>query len=116
VVLVHWFVPEEITTNVPGHLSEELKPFGLIKSNQQLGEFFVGIVGGTVFPGDVRRAWNYFGANTLQRLLTFLGSATTPGLPDWGIFAASATLYQRICELCVGERFLDAACNGGFLS
>src|SRR5258708_37323938 len=30
-ILVHWFTPEEITTNVPGHLSEELKPFGVIQ-------------------------------------------------------------------------------------
>jgi SAM-dependent methyltransferase len=116
IILVHWFAPEEITTNVPGHLSEELQPFGMINSNRQLGELFAGIVGGALFPGDVRRAWNYFGANTLQRLLAFVGSATTLGVPDYGIFAASAVLYQRVCELCVGECFLDAACNGGFLS
>ncbi len=115
-ILVHWFSPDEITTNVPGYLSEELKPFGLIKNNQQLGNLFAGIVGGTLYPEDVRLAWNYFGANTLQRLLAFLGSATTLGVKEYGIFAASAFLYQRVCELCVGERFLDAACNGGFLS
>ena len=115
-ILVHHFSPEEITTNVPGYLSEELKPFGLINNNQQLGNLFAGIVGGTLYPQDVQRAWNYFGANTLQRLLAFLGSATTLGVTEYGIFAASAFLYQRVCELCVGERFLDAACNGGFLS
>ena len=113
-ILVHWFAPEEVTTNVPGHLAEELKHFGLVNSNQRLGELFAGIVGGTLFPGDVRRAWNYFGANTLQRLLAFLGSSTTLGVSEYGICAASAVLYQRALELCVGERFLDAACNGGF--
>jgi SAM-dependent methyltransferase len=51
----------------------------------------------------------------LQRLLTFVSSATPPVLPDYGTLAAAATLYQRVCELAVGERFLDAACNGGFL-
>lgn len=116
IIQVHWFAPEEITTNIPGYLSEELKPFDVIHSNQQLGELFAGIVGGTLYPGDVRRAWNYFGANTLQRLLAFLGSATTLGVADYGIFGESALLYQRVCALCVGERFLDAACNGGFLS
>lgn len=115
-VLVHWFAPEEITTSVPGYLAEELKSFGLITNNRQLGEFFAGIVGGALFPGDVQRAWNYFGANTLQRLLAFVGSSTTPGVAEYGICAASAFLYQRVLELCVGERFLDAACNGGFLS
>lgn len=115
-ILVHWFTPEQITTNVPGHLAEELKPFGVISSNQRLGDFFAGIVGGTLYPGDVQRAWNYFGANTLQRLLAFLGSATTLGVSDYGICGESAFLYQRVCELCIGERLLDAACNGGFLS
>ena len=75
-----------------------------------------GIIGGAHFPGDVRRAWNYFGANTLQYLLIFVSSATPPVLPDYGTLSASATLYQRVCQLCVGERFLDAGCNSGFLS
>jgi len=115
-ILVHWFASEEMTTNIPGYLAEELKRFGLVNSNHQLGELFAGIVGGALFPGDVQRAWNYFGANTLQRLLAFIGSSTTLGVSEYGIFAASAVLYQRVLELCVGERFLDAACNGGFLS
>lgn len=115
-ILVHWFAPEEITTNVPGYLAEELKPFGLITNNRRLGELFAGIVGGALYPGDAQRAWNYFGANTLQRLLAFTGSSTAPGVAEYGICASSATLYQRVLELCVGERFLDAACNGGFLS
>jgi len=115
-ILVHWFAPQEMTTNIPGHLAEELKPFGLVNSSQRLGEVFAGIVGGALFPGDVQRAWNYFGANTLQRLLAFVGSSTSLGVSEYGICAASAVLYQRVLELCVGERFLDAACNGGFLS
>ncbi len=116
IILVHWFAPEEMTTNIPGYLAEELKPFGLVNSSQRLGEVFAGIVGGALFPGDVQRAWNYFGANTLQRLLAFVGSSTSLGVSEYGICAASAVLYQRVLELCVGERFLDAACNGGFLS
>jgi SAM-dependent methyltransferase len=116
IVLVHWFAPQEITSNITGYLTEEMKPFGLITSNQRLSELFAGIVGGTVFPDDVRRAWNYFGANTLQRLLTFVCSATTLGVSDYGVLGESAFLYQRVCELGVGKRFLDAACNGGFLS
>jgi len=73
-------------------------------------------VGGALFPSDVQRAWNNSGANTLQGWLPFFGSSTTLGVSEYGIFAASAVLYQRVLELCVGERFLDAACNGGFLS
>jgi SAM-dependent methyltransferase len=113
-ILVHWFKPEDFHTNIPRHLVVELKPFGVITSNRHLGELMTGIVGGTLFPDDVRRAWNYFGANTLQRLLILVSSAVTSNLPDYGILGESAILYQRVFELSIGERFLDAACNGGF--
>src|SRR5437588_6905871 len=33
-ILVHWFAPEEFHTNLSHHLAEELKPFGIITSNQ----------------------------------------------------------------------------------
>ena len=114
IILVHWFKREELHTNLSHHLAEELKPFGIIPSNQVLGELMTGIVGGTLYPDDVRRAWNYFGANTLQQLLTLVHSAVPTHLPDYGSLGASATLYQRVIELSVGERFLDAACNGGY--
>src|SRR5258708_210166 len=113
-ILVHWFTPEELHTNLYHHLAEELKPCGMITANQVLGELMTGIVAGTRYPDDVRRAWNYFGANTLQRLLTLVSSTVTSHLPDYGSLGASATLYQRVIELTVGERFLDAACNGGY--
>jgi hypothetical protein len=114
VILVHWFAPEQIDTNISHYLVEELRPFDVIRSTEHHSQLFAGIVGGTVFPGDVRRAWNYFGASTLQRLLVFTSAPQTPSIPDYGTLSASALLYQRVCELCVGERFLDAACNGGF--
>src|SRR5258708_10550738 len=114
--LVHLFATEEFNTNISHHLVQELKPCGIITSNQRLGELMTGILGGALCPGDVRRAWNYFGANTVQYFLIFVSSATPPVLPDYGTLSASATLYQRVCQLCVGERFLDAGCNGGFLS
>ena len=115
-ILVHWFTLEEFNTNVSHFLVQELKSCGIITSNQRLGELMTGIIGGTHFSGDVRRAWNYFGANTLQYLLIFVNSAAPPVPHDYGTLSASATLYQRVCQLCVGERFLDAGCNGGFLS
>ncbi|MBO0781060.1 MAG: methyltransferase domain-containing protein [Ktedonobacteraceae bacterium] len=115
IILVHWFAPEDLHTDISHYLVEELKPFGVIPDNTRLGEFMTGIVG-TSFPGDTRRAWNYFGANTLQRLLRFVSTATPEVSVDYGTLGASATLYQRVCELCVGETFLDAGCNGGFLS
>lgn len=114
-ILVHWFAPDDLHTNISRHLVEEMRPFGCIPNSARLGEFMTGIVG-TTFPENVRRAWNYFGANTLQRLLLFVSTAAPEIPPDYGTLEASATLYQRVCELCVGERFLDAGCNSGFFA
>ncbi len=106
-VLVHWFTPDDFHTNIPRHLTVELKPFHIITSNQILGELMTGIVGGTLFPDDVRKAWNYFGANTLQRLLILVNSAMTSNIPDYGILGESAILYQRVFELCSGVQCLS---------
>lgn len=114
-ILVHWFALDDLHTNISRHLVEEMRPFGCIPNSVRLGEFMTGIVG-TTFPENVRRAWNYFGANTLQRLLLFVSTAAPEILPDYGTLEASATLYQRVGELCVGERFLDAGCNSGFFA
>ena len=102
-ILVHWFTPDDFHPNISHHLTEELRPFHIITSNQILGELMTGIVGGTLFPDDVRKAWNYFGANTLQRLLVLVNSAMTSDIPDYGILGESAILYQRVFELSVGE-------------
>lgn len=115
-ILAHWFAPAEINSNIVHYLVQELKPYHLISQGERLGELLTGIIGGTVYAGDVQRAWNYFGANTLQRLLVYLGSAIPADLPDYATIGVFATLYQRVCELCVGERFLDVGCNSGLLS
>jgi SAM-dependent methyltransferase len=114
-ILVHRFAPADLHTNISRHLVEEMRPFGCIPNSVRLGEFMTGIVG-TAFPGDVRRAWNYFGANTLQRLLSFVSTASPEVLPDYGTLEACGTLYQRVCELCAGHRFLDAGCNNGYFA
>ncbi len=49
-ILVHWFAPEDLHTNLSHYLAEELKPFEVITSNQVLGELMTGIVGGPL-PG-----------------------------------------------------------------
>jgi 2-polyprenyl-3-methyl-5-hydroxy-6-metoxy-1,4-benzoquinol methylase len=100
--------------DVKHYLVQELKPYGVITQSQHFGEILSGIVG-SLFPDDVRRAWRYFGANTLQRFLMFLATAYTPPLPDYATIGLFATLYQRVLELRVGPRFLDAGCAAGFL-
>ena len=76
-IVVHWFAPDELNADVMHYLNQELKPFGIFNRSQHFGEVLSGIVG-SLFPDDTRRAWRYFGANTLQRYLMFLSSALTP--------------------------------------
>ena len=113
-IVVHWFAPNELNADVMHYLNQELKPFGIFTRSQHFGEVLSGIVG-SLFPDDTRRAWRYFGANTLQRYLMFLSSALTPPLPDYATIGMFATLYQRVLELRVGKTFLDAGCASGFL-
>lgn len=113
-IIVHWFAPEEIDSDVSHYLVRELKPFGILTQPQHFGQIQGGIVG-SLFPDDVHRAWRFFGENTLQRLLTFMATAYTPPLPDYATIGMFATLYQRVLELRVGPRFLDAGCASGFL-
>src|SRR6266704_1366585 len=113
-IIVHWFAPEEMHADLKHYLVQELKPFGIITHSQHFGEILSGIVG-SLYPDDVRRSWRFFGENTLQRFLTFLATAYTPPLPDYATSGMFATLYQRVLELRVGDRFLDAGCASGFL-
>jgi SAM-dependent methyltransferase len=113
-ILVHYFAPEEINADIKHFVMLELKPLGLLAQPHCYGEILAGIVG-SFFPEDVRRAWRYFGANTLQRFLIFLSTVSTPPYPDYTNIGSFVTQYQRICELCVGTTFLDAGCESGFL-
>lgn len=114
-ILVHWFAPEEMNADIKHYLMYELKPLGLLKQSSDYGKILSGIIG-SFFPNDARAAWNGYGANTFQRFLLFLSTARAPRVFDFyttiGVFA---TWYQRVCELCVGESFLDAGCESGWL-
>ncbi len=114
IVLVHVFASEELHADIKHFVTLELKSSGILKSSQRFGEVLAGIVG-SFFPTDVRRAWSYFGANTLQRFLMYLSTVSTPPYPDYTSIGSFATQYKRICELCAGKTFLDAGCESGFL-
>ncbi|MBA2284751.1 MAG: class I SAM-dependent methyltransferase [Ktedonobacteraceae bacterium] len=114
IILVHWFDPETIDADVKHYVALELQPLGLLPTSQRYGEILAGIVG-SGFPEDARRAWKYFGANTLQRFMIYLSTVSTPPFPDYTTIGSFATQYQRICELCSGKTLLDAGCESGFL-
>ncbi|MBO0796682.1 MAG: hypothetical protein J2P36_37840, partial [Ktedonobacteraceae bacterium] len=113
-LLVHWFDPEKLDADLKHYVTLELQPLGWLTSSQRYGEILGGIVS-SGFPEDARRAWKYFGANTLQRFLTFLSTVCQPPYPGYTTIGSFATQYQRICELCVGRSLLDAGCESGFL-
>ena len=113
-ILVHLFTSEELHADIKHFVTLELKPSGILNGSQRFGEVLAGIVD-SFFPEDVRRAWSYFGANTLQRFLMYLSTVSTPPYPDYTSIGSFATQYKRICELCAGKTFLDAGCESGFL-
>ena len=77
-IIVHWFTPDRIDADIKHHIMRELKPIGVLSQPPRFGEIIAGIVG-SYFPSDVRKAWRFFGANTLQRLLNiFINSIYTP--------------------------------------
>ncbi|RAQ93935.1 class I SAM-dependent methyltransferase [Thermogemmatispora tikiterensis] len=114
-VLLHWCRPEQMHPSLAGYLIDELGPHGWLSDHQQLSCLMTAIVG-TTYPGDLRRAWSYFGANTLLHLLTLVTTAAPHMPPDSSTLEFTATLYQRVLELCAGKRFLDAGCNAGFFA
>ena len=114
-ILVHWFAPEEMNADIKHYIFLELKPLGLLTKSADFGTIFSGIIG-SFFPDDARKAWHDYGAKTLQRFLLYLSTAQTPHKFNYyatiGVFA---TWYQRVCELFVGQSFLNAGCESGFL-
>jgi SAM-dependent methyltransferase len=112
-ILIHWFAPEDLHTSLSSYIVWELEPLGLVPNAKCQGEIMSGIVG-TAYPGKVRQAWKYFGANTLLHLLSLVRTASPEVSADYGTLEIFAMLYQRVLELGTGKRFLDAGCSGGF--
>lgn len=112
-LLVHWFAPDAIDSNLGHYLMEELKPLGLLANAQQYGEV-IGAVVNSVAPRNPEQAWHLFATNTLRGLRDLIASEQPA--PDWSFpMAVFAALYRRVYDLCAGESLLDAGCSSGFL-
>lgn len=113
--LVHRFTLEEMNADIKHYMMMELRPLGLIQDLNDYTRILSGIIG-SFFPEDTRLAWHYYAAKSLQRFLLFLSTAHTPlKFNFYATIGAFTTWYQRVCELCTGESFLDAGCDSGFL-
>lgn len=112
-LLVHWFPPDAIDSNLGHYLKEELKPLGILANPQQYGDVFGAIVN-SVMPSDLGKVWYLFAENTLQRLSELMaGDGPAPN----GTYPVErfAALYRRVQSLCSGTSLLDAGCSLGFL-
>ena len=113
-ILVHWFAPEAIDANIGDYFLHELKPLGILAHTQDFGDVF-GAVVLSLFPHDVLRALHLYGTNTLRRYQQFLKDASSELLPPDSTMYAFGQVYRRVCQLQVGESFLDVGCSFGFL-
>jgi SAM-dependent methyltransferase len=112
-VIVHWLAPEKIDADIGHYFMQELKPLGIFEQGPCFGDIFASILF-SLSPYDIQRALRLYAINTLQRyrrLVTIEDAHTLRTSP----MEKFSLLYQRICDLQVGERFLDAGCGYGFL-
>ncbi len=113
-ILVHWLSPEEIDADIGNLFMRELKPLGLLSNAHQFGQVFAVVVF-SLFPNDPQKALHLYATNTMQRYRNLLkGTGIEYSISDSTIHAF-ASVYRRVFQLHVGERFLDAGCSFGFL-
>lgn len=111
-IVVHWFAPELVDADLGYYLLQELKPPGFLTQPQNFANIFGAIVE-SLAPYDVR-AWYLYTTNTLRRYHHLLAD-TTNSSSHHLIIDTFARLYRRVCELQIGQSFLDAGCSAGML-
>lgn len=113
-IIVHWFAPEEIDANIGDYFVQELKSPGILVDEQDFGNLFAAIVF-SLFPHDIQRALHLYGTNTLCRYQYLLHTSEDELPRSQSTIHSFAQLYQRVCQLHVGQTFLDVGCSFGFL-
>lgn len=115
VVLVHWFAPEEIDSDLGRFFMQELRPRGIVTKPEDFGIAFAAVIS-SLFPREPERGWHLYSTNTLRRLhrLSTTASRSRP-IDCVSPMQVFSTLYRRVRELLVGETVLDAGCSSGFL-
>ncbi len=115
-ILAHWFAPEMIDADIVDYFMRELKPLGMISQADELNEIFVVTVL-SLSPYDTQHALHLYGTNSLQRYQNILQheSNDLPCTQAMSTINEFARLYRRVCQLHIGESFLDVGCSFGFL-
>lgn len=113
-VVVHWFAPEMVDSNLGRYFLEELKPMGIVTQPWDFGAVFAVVIG-SLFPRDPERGWHLYSTNTLHRYAQLMADPH-PNSADYASpVAVFSTLYRRVCALLIGGSLLDAGCSSGFL-
>ena len=112
-VIVHWFAPEEIDADIGHYFMQELKPLGIFEQGPCFGDLFASVIF-SLSPYDIQSALRLYATNTLRRYQRLVAIEDAHMLRTSPMEKFSL-LYQRICDLQVGEHFLDAGCGYGFL-
>jgi SAM-dependent methyltransferase len=113
IILIHWFAPDEIDADLGNYFMQELKPLGILTSVQDFGELFGGVVF-SLNPYNVQHALRLYATNTLQRYRNLLDATQTLPMANSTIHSFGQ-VYRHVCQLDMGESFLDAGCSFGFL-
>ncbi|HZU04042.1 MAG TPA: class I SAM-dependent methyltransferase [Ktedonobacteraceae bacterium] len=112
-VIIHWLAPEKVDADIGHYFMQELKPLGIFEQGPGFGDIFAAVLF-SLSPYDIQRALRLYATNTLRRyrrLVMIEDSHTLRTSP----MEKFSLLYRRICDLQVGEHFLDAGCGYGFL-
>src|SRR3989442_12872489 len=86
----------------------------MLSQPQNFGNVFAAVVC-SLFPHDPQRALRLYADNTLRRYRHVLTNDENELSPADSTIQSFAMLYRRVCQLHVGESFLDAGCSFGFL-
>ncbi|HLJ35962.1 MAG TPA: class I SAM-dependent methyltransferase [Ktedonobacteraceae bacterium] len=113
-IVVHWFAPDEIDANIGDYFVQELKPHGILVDEQDFGNLFGAIVF-SLSPHDAQCALHLYGSNTFHQY-RYLLNISDDALPaSQSTIHSFARLYRRVCQLHIGQTFLDVGCSFGFL-
>lgn len=109
-VLVHRLAPSEIDVSIGDRFREELKPLGILTTEQQFGEIF-GAVVCSLAPTDPQAALHLYASNSLRAYRSIIAASPEKEVALTGTLSAFGMLYRRVCQLHRGMSFLDVGCS-----
>ena len=119
IMLLHTFTQHTIDADLICFIESELTSILSLTSRQTFGAVLFGILASTFSrPRQQKAIWRQFCVNTLHRLsnLVLQPTLSTPSAPisSLSYITPFASIYRRVVELAIGQRFLDVGSSFGF--